>query len=240
MNPASLYELMNVTKIFGERKILNINALDLLKGELFAVVGPSGAGKSTLLRICDFLEAPTSGKIIFNGERITLPADINVRRKIGMVFQRTALLAGTVRQNIAYPLKLRGMQDDALIDAILKRLDLTSFTHSPTHTLSGGEVQRVALARVLVIEPDVILLDEPTANLDPYNVEMIESIIRDLHQDGTTILMITHNVFQARRLADRIGLLLNGELVEVSGAEEFFDDPDDERALAFVRGQMVY
>ncbi|MBW8010834.1 MAG: phosphate ABC transporter ATP-binding protein [Chloroflexi bacterium] len=240
MSVSTLYNLEKVTKSFGERRILNIDILNLPAGELFAVVGPSGAGKSTLLRICDFLEAPSSGQVFFYGEPITLPMDINLRRRIGMVFQRTELLSGTVRQNIAFPLRLRGINDGSIIDETLKRLDLVSLADSPSHTLSGGEVQRVAFARLLVVEPEVLLLDEPTANLDPYNVELIETIIRELHQDGTTILMITHNVFQARRLADRVGLLLNGELVEVSNVDKFFDNPDDERALAFVRGQMVY
>ena len=135
---------------------------------------------------------------------------------------------------------MRGLHNEKLVNETIKRLDLDALADSKAHTLSGGEVQRVALARILVAQPEVLLLDEPTANLDPYNVELIEAIIRHQHEQGKTILLVTHNVSQAKRLADRVGLLLNGELVEVSGVAKFFNNPDDERALAFVRGQMVY
>jgi tungstate transport system ATP-binding protein len=108
-------------------------------------------------------------------------------------------------------------------------------------TLSGGEMQRVSLARAMILEPDVLLLDEPTANLDPYNVGLIEEIIRTLNEkQGTTLVVVTHNVFQARRLADRVGLLLDGRLIEVNAREPFFEQPQDERTAAFVRGEMVY
>jgi tungstate transport system ATP-binding protein len=108
-------------------------------------------------------------------------------------------------------------------------------------TLSGGEAQRVSLARAMIVEPDVLLLDEPTANLDPYNVGLIEGIVRTLNeQRGTTIVLVTHNVFQARRLAHRVGLLLEGGIVELAGVQDFFESPQDQRTVAFVRGEMVY
>ncbi|MDH5607824.1 MAG: ATP-binding cassette domain-containing protein, partial [Anaerolineae bacterium] len=119
-------------------------------------------------------------------------------------------------------------------------LDLIDFSQTAPKNLSGGEMQRVALARALVFQPRVLLLDEPTANLDPYNVELIEGIIRGIHAQGTTIILVTHNVFQARRLSDRVGLMLNGEFVEVAGTHDFFEHPKDGRTRAFVSGEYVY
>jgi tungstate transport system ATP-binding protein len=123
---------------------------------------------------------------------------------------------------------------------VLERVGLADLARAPASTLSGGEVQRVALARALVIEPEVLLLDEPTANLDPANVKLIETVIRDLNaQQGTTIVLVTHNVFQARRLAHRVAFLLDGELVEVGPTAQIFESPADARTAAFVGGDMV-
>ena len=157
-----------------------------------------------------------------------------------MVFQRPEVLDGSVLQNVQYPLKVRGMDHYGKVEDILKHLDLLKLADQNASELSGGELQRLALARALVIRPKVLLLDEPTANLDPYNVELIEMIIQEYHQQGTTVVLVTHNVFQARRIAQRVGLMLNGQLVEVSPKEEFFNSPKDPRAKSFVRGEMVY
>ena len=157
------------------------------------------------------------------------------------VFQRPILLRATVRENIAYGLSLRGERSDGRVTAILSRVGLTSLADAPAHKLSGGEMQRVALARALVIDPQVLLLDEPTANLDPYNVGLIEEIVREHNRArGTTVVLVTHNVFQARRLGHRVGLMLSGRLIEVSETSTFFDSPSDPRTTAFVRGEMVY
>jgi tungstate transport system ATP-binding protein len=127
------------------------------------------------------------------------------------------------------------------VDEIIARVGLAAFAASAADSLSGGERQRIALARALVLNPEVLLLDEPTANLDPYNVSMIESIIREENeQRGTTILLVTHNVFQAKRLATRVGLMLNGKLIEVGATRIFFENPKDERTRKFVEGEMIY
>jgi tungstate transport system ATP-binding protein len=157
------------------------------------------------------------------------------------VFQRPILLNRSVRDNVAYGLRLRGLSLDGRVDEALDRVGLTAFAHQPAHKLSGGELQRAALARALVLDPEVLLLDEPTANLDPYNVGLIESIVRAQNRErGTTVILVTHNVFQARRLASRVGLLLEGKIVEVAPVEPFFNSPRDPRTAAFVRGEMVY
>ncbi len=139
-------------------------------------------------------------------------------------------------------LRIRGQRDtQAAIERVLARVSLTHLADAPAHTLSGGELQRVALARALVVEPRVLLLDEPTANLDPANVRLIETLIREQHEQyGTTIVLVTHNVFQAQRLATRVALILDGELVEVAPAAAFFDSPQDPRTAAFVSGDLVY
>jgi tungstate transport system ATP-binding protein len=143
---------------------------------------------------------------------------------------------------VAYGLHLRGERDSrARVDAVLDRVLLLPLADAHPGTLSGGEMQRVAVARALVLEPRILLLDEPTANLDPANVRLLEDLFREQHEDyGTTIVLVTHNVFQARRLADRVALLLDGRLVEVAGTAAFFESPRDPRTAAFVRGDYVY
>jgi tungstate transport system ATP-binding protein len=147
-----------------------------------------------------------------------------------------------VETNLRFGLRLRGIKDmKESIDRIMEELGLCELRHAAVSTLSGGEAQRGALSRALLLKPEVLLLDEPTANLDPYNVELIEKVIRRLnHSRQTTINLVTHNIFQAKRLADRVALLLNGEMIETAETAAFFENPKDPRALAFVRGEMVW
>ncbi len=239
-----IYELRNVRKAYGQRWALNLEeGLDIYAGEVLAIVGPSGAGKSTLLRMLNFLEFPDSGSITFEGHTMTandLP--LPLRRKVTTVFQRPALLSTSVYQNILYGLQLRGKTDGkAAIQPLLQRLGLADLANAQARTLSGGEAQRVALARALVLNPDVLLMDEPTANLDPYNALLIEEVIREINQERqTTIVLVTHNIFQAKRLAHRVGLILNGSFIEIDHNPAFFEAPRDARTRAFVNGEMVY
>jgi len=239
----SIYRLRNVTKAYNDRSVLQVDQLDIRQGEILALVGPSGAGKSTLLRLLNFLEPPTSGRIHFLetefGPGQSMP--LSLRRRVTTVFQTPLLLNRSVRNNVIYGLRLRGRRNSAeLIRATLERVGLTTMEGKGARTLSGGEAQRVALARAMVLQPDVLLLDEPTANLDPYNVGLIEENIKTLNQEQhTTVVLVTHNVFQARRLADRVALLLEGKIVELNDVEPFFQSPQDPRAAAFVRGEMV-
>ena len=240
----TLFALRNITMQYGARTVLRIDELDICQGEILALVGPSGAGKSTLLRLLNFLETPTSGSIRFAGQEITdaRAVPLDVRRRVTTVFQRPTLLRRSVQSNVAYGLRLRGRRDTAAeIDATLERVGLTHLAQQPARILSGGEAQRVALARAMVIQPDALLLDEPTANLDPFNIGTIEKIVRGLNEErGTTIVLVTHNIFQARRLAHRVAFMLEGAIVELADKERFFDAPLDARTAAFVAGDMVY
>ena len=159
-----------------------------------------------------------------------------------MVFQTPRLLTGTVRANVEYGLRLRGLRGRSRsVEGLLDRLGLMRLATQSARSLSGGQAQLVALARALAIEPDVLLLDEPTAHLDPAHVALAERVVVEDNQvRGTTLLWATHNLFQARRVAHRVGLLLDGELVEEAATEAFFDHPADPRTAAFVRGEMIY
>lgn len=240
----SLYRLEGITKEYGARRVLDGINLEVRPGEILAIVGPSGSGKSTLLRLLNFLEPPTAGRIRFlEGEfNAAREMPLAVSRRVTMVAQRPILLDRSVEANVRYPLSLRRRRDSAgVCAAALAQVGLADLARQQARTLSGGEAQRVALARAMVIEPDALLLDEPTANLDPYNVGMIEATVQTLNRErGTTVILVTHNVFQARRLAQRVGLLLDGKLIELADVKAFFDSPNDPRTGAFVRGEMVY
>lgn len=239
----TLYSLRDVTVHYGGRTVLAVDALDVQRGEALAVVGPSGAGKSTLLRL-NFLQPPTTGEVRFDDLVFSAActATLAMRRRVTTVFQRPMLLRRSVEANVAYGLRLRGQRDcAAAIRTTLAEVGLAERAHQPARTLSGGEAQRVALARAMVLRPDALLLDEPTANLDPYNVGLIEQIVARLNRDhGTTIVLVTHNIHQARRLAHRVLFLLDGRKIEVADTHSFFESPADPRTGAFVRGEMVY
>ncbi len=239
-----LYTLRQVQHGYGGptgRLVLDIDALSVLRGEVLAMVGPSGAGKSTLLRLLNFLETPSRGTLLFDGRPVPAEPPLDLLRRVTTVFQRPVMLNRSVRDNVAYGLRLRGASANGAVDMALERVGLQALARAPAHKLSGGEMQRTALARALVLEPEVLLLDEPTANLDPYHVSVIESIVREQNQTrGTTVVLVTHNVFQARRLAHRVALLLEGRLIETASAEAFFTTPRDPRTAAFARGDMIY
>lgn len=240
----TLYRIEHLQQIYQSRTVLDVPDLSIHQGEVLAVVGPSGAGKSTLLRLLAFLEPPSRGQILFKNTPftpLTGEMPLSLRRQVTLVFQRPLLLSATVRANVAYGLHLRGERDHQLrVEQALREVGMEKMANAHTRTLSGGEIQRTALARAIVLQPEVLLLDEPTANLDPYNVRLIEDLIQRLnHQHGMTIVIVTHNVFQARRLAHRTALLLDGRLIEVAETAVFFDAPTDSRTRAFIQGEWV-
>jgi tungstate transport system ATP-binding protein len=239
MNP--LYRLTGIRQVYDGREVLNLEELAVERGECLAIVGPSGAGKSTLLRLLNFLEAPAAGRIEFGGQPVPPEPPLDLVRRVTTVFQRPILLNRAVWDNVAYGVRLRGLPVNGRVDEALERVGLKGIAGTYARKLSGGEMQRVALARALALQPDVLLLDEPTANLDPYNVGLIESIVREQNQaHGTTLVLVTHNVFQPRRLASRVALLLEGKLVELAPTHQFFESPADPRTRAFLSGELPY
>jgi tungstate transport system ATP-binding protein len=239
---AEIYRLEELQQWYNSRCILNIGELTIQRGEILAVVGPSGAGKSTLLRLLNFLEQPTRGQIIFDGQTGTADLPLTQRRRVTTVFQQPLLLKRSVLDNLKYGLALRGEKlAPETAETWLKRLGLAPLANHAARKLSAGEAQRVALARALLIRPDVLLLDEPTANLDPYNVGLIETIIREENAAAQiTTILVTHNIFQARRLAHRTALLIDGRLIEIAQTETFFATPTQPQTDAFLKGEFVY
>jgi tungstate transport system ATP-binding protein len=237
-----VYLLEDVRQRYDGRQVLAINRLAIERGERLAIIGPSGSGKSTLLRLLNFLEPPTEGAITFEGRPIEQPAPLEQRRRVTTVFQRPVLLNRSVSANLAYGLALRQQKLSPELEYHwLARLGLTHLARQRASRLSAGEAQRVSLARALLIRPDVLLLDEPTANLDPYNVGLIETIVCEENaRQGMTVVWVTHNIFQAHRLAHRTALLLGGELIEAGPTKPFFEAPSDPRTAAFLRGEYIY
>lgn len=235
-----LMEVRRLVREYGGRRVVSIDSLSLFPGELVAVLGPNGAGKSTLLRLLNFLEPSSRGEIRWSGLPVKFPPPLELRREITTVFQDPLLLNTSVRENLGYGLRLRRAFARGRIEAALDRFDLREVAEAPARRLSGGEAQRVALARALLLEPKLLLLDEPTANLDPHSAGRLEAIIREVRAErSTAIVLVSHDLFQARRLADRAGLMLTGRLVEIAERDRFFSHPADPRSAAFLQGEFV-
>ncbi len=233
----------NVGKHYGSAFALHVPSLQVLPGEVLCLLGPTGAGKSTLLNLLSGLEPPSEGEVFLDGYRVDVRnTPLHIRRRIAAVGQRPLPISGSVRMNVEYGLKIRRVKHrHDLVLPTLQRLGLDVLADQSAHTLSGGQMQLVALARALVTCPDVLFLDEPTANLDPARVGLVEAVIAEAQAgNGMTVIWATHNLFQARRVANRIGLLWNGQLIEVSPTREFFESPVDSRTADFVAGRLVY
>ncbi len=239
-----------LSKAYGERVVLEADRLELRRGEILAVMGPSGSGKTTLLRLLTTLEKPTTGAVRFvelawsSGNGLSEAALLGWRRRLSFVPQNPVLFSGSVRENVALGLQLRsrlGPEADALVDAMLRTVGLGPLAGASAASLSAGEAQRAALARALVTRPEVLLLDEPTANLDPSNVAIVEETLAAAVADWRpAVCLVTHNVFQARRIAQRTAFVVSGRIVEVGETHQVFESPSDRRTAAFVRGEMVF
>lgn len=216
-----LYEIEALTKVHGARTILDIPALALRAGRIYSLIGPNGAGKSTLLHLLAFLDAPSSGTIAFRStpvkyfEKSLLP----LRRRVVLVDQYPILFSGSVWKNLEFGLKVRKIESrrrKSLIEEALERVGMQDFCHAEAHTLSGGETKRVALARALVVQPDVLLCDEPTANVDVENLEIILDILeRANREQKISIIFATHSHSQARRLSGHTLILKDGRLSDL-------------------------
>jgi len=222
----------------GTRLLHDIN-LSLAYGRRTVILGPNGAGKSLLLRLCHGLLTPTSGEILWRGAGSRERA---IRRQ-AMVFQRPVMLRRSALANILHTLKIRNVprpERRERAQAALAMAGLAHLADRPARLMSGGEQQRLALARAWVTEPEVLFLDEPTASLDPAATRSVESLVEGFHAAGTKIVMATHDLGQARRLADEIVFLHKGRLLEFAPAEEFFETPRTDEARAFTAGELLW
>jgi tungstate transport system ATP-binding protein len=214
----------------GSVDILREVSLSIAPGKPTIVLGPNGAGKSVLLRLCHGLLAPTAGAIrAGNGSAST--------KHTALVFQRPVMLRRTVLSNIIYGMQKSGAKSRA--ETLLERVGLSHLARRPARKLSGGEQQRVALARAWGRNPEILFLDEPTASLDPAATKAVEDIIGEIVSQGVKIVMATHDLGQARRLANDIVFLHKGKLLEHTPAATFFDTPSTQQAAAFLRGELL-
>ena len=236
-----MIDVKNLHKSFGNHEVLKGVNEHIEKGEKVVVIGPSGSGKSTFLRCLNLLEEPTGGEIIFEGQNITAKdTDINlVRRRMGMVFQQFNLFPHlTVRENIKLaPVKLKVMTDeesDKRALELLARVGLPDKADSYPAQLSGGQQQRIAIARALAMNPDVMLFDEPTSALDPEMVGEVLEIMKELADDGMTMVVVTHEMGFAREVATRVLFMDGGNIVEQNEPKEFFANPQHPRLKDFL------
>ena len=250
--------LSGVCHGFGGTAVLEEVSLTAEAGETLAVIGPSGTGKTTLLRLLGAFHRPNEGTVRLDGTDIWAASErerLDARRRVGMVFQEANLFDASVRRNVNYGVRIRRtwrdrlrrlvgrIGDDAAGPSVADELELVGLADAEGRhaaSLSGGEAQRVAFARALAYDPDFLLLDEPTSDLDPRNTAVIEEAVETARSDGLGVVIATHDMNQAERIADRVAVMIDGRVIEIGPAERVFSDPHDGRARKFIDGELVY
>ncbi len=223
-------EVRSLSKSIGKAVILHEVSLTVERGEILGLIGPTGSGKTTLLRIINLLDEPSTGSILFGDKEVSGRPEkesLATRRKMAMVFQKPVMFKASVKENVSYGLRMRGKQDrdekisiSSRVEEALEMVGLSGYESRDANTLSGGEMQRIALARALILQPELLLLDEPTANLDPRSAASIDSLLRSLAGSRTAVILATHNMEQCRKLAGRVAVLQAGRLVALGKSEE--------------------
>ena len=241
MNDNVMFEVKDLCKSFGELQVLKGLNETFYKGDVAAVIGPSGSGKSTFIRCLNLLEQPTSGSIFFEGTDITAKGfDVNKhRQKVGMVFQQFNLFNNlSILDNVTISMEkvkhVSHAEAEAKAMALLKRVGLDSKAGSFPSQLSGGQKQRIAIVRALALEPDVLLFDEPTSALDPEMVGEVLQVISDLAAEGITMVVVTHEMGFARKVANRVLFMDGGRIAEQGTPEEIFEHPQNPRTKEFL------
>jgi tungstate transport system ATP-binding protein len=235
-----MIEAEDLSKSYGRKEILREISFSLPEGEIFGLIGPSGSGKSTLLRLLDLIEMPSGGGLrIFGEDALSRDLRFNLRRRMAMLPQKPVIFNRTVYENIAIGMKYRNESRAAIDERVrdaLRDIGLEGYARRSARTLSGGEAQRVALARAIVTDPEVLFLDEPTANLDPVSAEKIEEIITSLNREsGMTVFVSTHDMLQGQRLSERIGVMMEGRLPQIGTTLEIFHRPATKNLARFVQ-----
>jgi tungstate transport system ATP-binding protein len=249
----------DVSQSYRDESVFRELSIGIDAGEVVAVIGPSGVGKTTLLRTLALSLEPDGGAVTFDGaDAWTLEEAerLSLRRRVGMVFQEASLFDASVARNVEYGLRIRRswserlreglrstVRPDGTTEAVRESLDvvgLTDKTNQHVASLSGGEAQRVSFARALAYDPDVLLLDEPTSDLDPRNTAVIEEAIAEARDRGIGVVVATHDMHQAERVADRAAVLLGDSITEIGPTEEIFEHPSNERTRKFISGELVY
>ena len=242
----ALIEIRGLHKFYGAFEALRGIQLDIAVGEVVVVVGPSGSGKSTLIRCINLLEDYQRGEVLVDGEKVVRgPALARVRAEVGMVFQSFNLFPHlTALANVALgPLRVRHMSRPAANEraqALLARVELAEHAHKFPAQLSGGQQQRVAIARALAMEPKVLLFDEPTSALDPEMVGEVLDVMQSLAHTGVTMVIVTHEMGFARRVANRIVFMESGQVVEQAPPDQFFSAPREPRTRAFLQAILQH
>ena len=241
MNGNVMFEVKDLCKSFGQLQVLKDLNETFYKGDVAAIIGPSGSGKSTFIRCLNLLEQPTSGTILFEGTDITAKGfDVNRhRQKVGMVFQQFNLFNNlSILNNVTVSMEkvkhVPHAEAEAKAMALLKRVGLDSKAGSYPSQLSGGQKQRIAIVRALALEPDVLLFDEPTSALDPEMVGEVLQVISDLAADGITMVVVTHEMGFARKVANRVLFMDGGQIAEQGTPEEIFEHPQNQRTKEFL------
>jgi len=237
-------ELHDVIRIYGKREALAGTSCRFLPGRINVLLGPNGCGKTTLLRHAALLEAPDRGTVVFSDGDLPVAPGKDLMQRMTLVSQAPVLFNTTVFRNMAYGLQMRGCEEGEVKRRVSDALELVGmggFAGARAASLSGGEAQRVAIARAYALRPEMLLLDEPSSNLDPEGGAVFEDVLRKLNaEQGTTVVIVTHNLFQARRLAHAAFFMYGGKMVEWGDAAGFFNRPEKAVTAKFISGEIVF
>jgi len=225
MEKQKLLRARNLIKFYGSDKVLDIDQIELAEGSVVSLLGPNGCGKTTLIKVLSWLIEAQNREIFFRGQRIKEDNSLNYRRQLGFIWQKPLFYNQSVRDNVALGLKFRGLPGSEVeekVEAVINRLGIGELKDKAAHRLSGGQQQKVSIARTLVTEPEILFIDEPNTSLDMESINLVEEIIKKEADRGTGIMLVTHNFYRARELSDKVIFLKQGKKVAENSPDKFF------------------